>query len=399
MTYRYRAISKTGEYVEDVLYTEDEFEVLEMIKSKKLFPISIKKVRNERIYTYIFNTRIKRRDLSIFCRQFYSMIDGGVEMIECLEVLKTQTKNKRLKKATHHISMDIQKGYSLSKAMGKHMDIFPVILINMLEIGEITGNLDLSLKSMSIYFEKEDALERKITSSLIYPTLLTGISVIVLTFLITVIFPIFVEIFEYSELPLPWTTRFILNLGSYLSKYRYIFYGIIVFMISIIMYFRNFYKVKKLIHRFKIELSPMKGINRKIITSKLTRTLSILLSSGIPMIRSVEVTSRIIDNIYVEEKLMDGKEYIKEGCPLSKVIEDIGLFPPMVSSMINVGEVSGTLDELLYKTADYYDLEVETALHRLTILLEPVLLIIMSIFIGFIVFAIVLPIFDMVDII
>lgn len=399
MLYKYKAISENGESIEGIFQANSELEVLMMIRNNRWLPISIKENVDIGLKIPRFLSKVKRSDLVIFCRQFHTMVDGGIEILECLEILALQTKNKVLKRIFKSMSEDIQKGYTISKAMDRHREVFPPILINMVEVGEMSGNLDTVLKRMTIYFEKENKLENKIKSSLIYPTILMGISILVLTFILVVVFPIFIEIFEYNGIILPWPTRLLLKIGTSFISYWRILSMILTIMIFSTMYYRQTYSGRKFIDRFKIRVPIIRIIYIKVITSRFTRTFSILISSGIPLLQSLEIVGKALNNVYAQDKLIKAEEHIRKGYSLSKVVEDMRLFPAMVHSMIRVGEVSGSLDNMLHKTADFYDTELEIDFQRLTTLVEPVLLILMSIFIGFIVLAMVLPIFNMVDII
>lgn len=295
------------------------------------------------------------------------------------------------------MGLEVQKGTNLSGSMKKHKKTFPLILINMIEAGEASGNLDNILERMAVHFEKENKLESKIKSALIYPAVLIVVSIAVVVFMLVGVMPTLIGMFENSGTELPGITLFLLNLSNNLREYWYLYTGVIVGLSAFFIYYRTTLKGRKRLATLKIKTPFIKKTNEKIITSRFTRTLSTLMSSGIPLIEALEIAGNIINNQVIKEKLEDGIEGIKKGESLSKIIREMKIFSPMVYSMISVGEEAGSLDNILIKTADFYDDEVELSLQKMTTLIEPVLLIGMAIVIGFIVIAMALPMFDLVN--
>lgn len=399
MIYKYKAISQDGQFIKGTYEGDSEKDVLNMLRNKEYIPISIKKDIRIQYKNILFSKKVKRKDLAIFCRQFYTMINAGISIVKSLNILIEQTENKVLKQAIKFIYEDIQKGYTLSQSMGKQKRIFPEILINMIQAGEFSGTLDIVLERMSIHFEKESKLENKIKSAMIYPTILVFSSIAVIIFMLMAVLPTFVSIFTSSGILLPWPTRFILNISIYFQNYWYILLMIIIFIVGLIYYYKNTVIGKQRIDNIKLKIPGIRIISINIITSRFTRTLSTLISSGISLLDALTIVGKILNNREIESRLIKEVESIKRGVSLSTTIENIGIFPPIVNTMINIGEKSGSLDEMLYKAADFYDEEVESDLHKLTTLIEPILLIIMSVIIGFLVIAMTLPMFDMVNII
>lgn len=400
MIYNYKAVSNKGEIIEGSCEGENLDEVLEKIRTNKYLPISVEKSKNNRLRTNIaFKTKVSKKDMAIFCRQFYTMVDSGISIINCLEVLKKQTENKILKEAIGQVYNEVQRGMTLSEAMKKDKDIFPDFFINMVEIGEVSGTLDIILHRMSIYYEKEDKIESKVKSAIIYPTILIIVSVFVIIFLLTMVLPTFISIFESNNVLLPVPTRILLNISNSLKNHWYLYLILFLILILTINSYKQTQDGRIFFDRLKIKLPGIKKINSKIITSKFTRTLSTLLFSGIPLIQALKVVNKIIENEVVVKELEEAIESIEKGLPLWKSIEGISVFSPIVKSMINVGEESGSLDKLLDKTADFYEDEVDMLFQRMNTIIEPVLIIIMAFIIGFIVIAMAIPMFDMVNII
>ncbi len=397
MKFNYIAVTKSGFRVNGSVESTSENEVLRMIKSNGYLPVSIERDIESEAKFEILSKKVKKKDLAVFCRQFYTMLDAGINIVNSLDILSAQTENKTLKKAISDVAENVQKGVTLSEAMKMHPKVFPTILINMVEAGEVSGNLDTILERMAVHFEKENKTENKVRSSMVYPIVLMIVSVVVVIFMLIFILPTFVGMFEGSDTPLPLPTQILIGLSDFLQSYWYIFIGIIALLVFGITSYINSENGRRLYDGMKLKLPIIKGTTAKIVTSRFTRTLSTLMSSGIPLLRSMEVVSRVVNNKVVEEKLISGIEDIRRGVPLSRMIRDVEIFPPMVDSMVKIGEESGALDDILLKTADFYDEEVDVALTRLTSMLEPLMIVFMALIIGFIVIAMYLPMFEVVN--
>jgi type IV pilus assembly protein PilC len=397
MKFNYIAVTKSGFRVNGSVESTSENEVLRMIKSNGYLPVSIERDIESEAKFEILSKKVKKKDLAVFCRQFYTMLDAGINIVNSLDILSAQTENKTLKKAISDVAENVQKGVTLSEAMKMHPKVFPTILINMVEAGEVSGNLDTILERMAVHFEKENKTENKVRSSMVYPIVLMIVSVVVVIFMLIFILPTFVGMFEGSDTPLPLPTQILIGLSDFLQSYWYIFIGIVALLVFGITSYINSENGRRLYDGIKLKLPIIKGTTVKIVTSRFTRTLSTLMSSGIPLLRSMEVVSRVVNNKVVEDKLISGIEDIRRGVPLSRMIKDIEIFPPMVDSMVKIGEESGALDDILLKTADFYDEEVDTALTRLTSMLEPLMIVFMALIIGFIVIAMYLPMFEVIN--
>ena len=397
MIYKYKAVSQNGEIIEGVFQGSDESDVIAMLKGNNYLPMSIEKDLGAEAQIDIFAKKVKKKDLAVFCRQFYTMLDAGIGIVKCLEILEKQSENKNLVKAISGVHEDVQKGFTLSEGMKKHRKVFPQLLINMVEAGEVSGNLDTIMERMAVHFEKENKLEQKIKSAMIYPIVLAVVSIAVVIFLLVSVMPTFIGMFDSSGQALPKPTQILLNISNWLTEFWYLFIIIVVGLVVGFIVYKETPSGRTLIDSLKLKIPVVKDTNVKIITSRFTRTLSTLMTSGIPLIQSLEVVSRIVGNKVVHDRLEIAIDNIRKGVSLSRAIQDVRVFPPMVDSMINIGEESGALDDILYKTADFYDDEVEVALQRLTTLMEPVMLVFMAVIIGFIVIAMAMPMFDMVN--
>ncbi|NLN14718.1 MAG: type II secretion system F family protein [Tissierellia bacterium] len=395
MIFKYKSISQNGQIVEGFYEANSEEDVVAMIKGNNQLPISIERDIGRDAQVELFKPRVKKKDLAVFCRQLYTMIDAGLSIVKSLDVLALQTENKTLRNAIISVNEEVQKGLVLSEAMKKHRKIFPSILISMVEAGEVSGNLDIILERMASHFEKENKLENKVKGALLYPSVLIVVSIAVVIFMLVAVLPTFISMFEGSGAVLPGPTSLLINISSSLKIYWYL-YAAFVLILGISMYIFNQSDMgRRFFDSLKLRVPIVKSTSVKIITSRFTRTLATLISSGIPIIRAMEVVSRVVNNKLIEERLTESIEALRKGVPISRAVKDVGVFPPMVDSMIKIGEESGSLDDILNKTADFYDDEVEAALQKMTTLIEPLLIIGMALIIGFIVIAMTLPMFNM----
>lgn len=395
MRYKYKSISSDGRETEGLYVGDSETGLINMLKERKELVISIERDVQSEAQIELFKKKVKKKDLALFCRQFYTMISAGLGIVPCLEILVAQTQNKTFKNAIADTYEDVQKGLTLSESMKKHVDVFPTILVSMVEAGEVSGNLDTIMLRMAEHFEKENKIENKVKSSMIYPMVLGIATVAVVVFMLIFVMPTFIGMFEGSGTELPGPTKALINLSNSLKTYWYIYIAAVAAIVLGISTFKKSKDGTRFFDSMKLWLPIVRGTTIMLATSRFTRTLSTLMSSGIPLIQSLEVVSRVVNNSLIEERLQEGIENIRKGVTLSRTVKDVKIFPPMVDSMIKIGEESGSLDEMLYKTADFYDEEVETSMQKLTSMLEPLMIIVMALIIGFIVIAMYLPMFDL----
>ena len=395
MRYKYRSITPDGREVEGFYEGDSEAGLVKMLKERKELVISIERDIKSETRIELFKTKVKKKDLALFCRQFYTMISAGLGIVPCLEILVAQTRNKTFKNAIADAYEEVQKGKTLSQAMKEHTSVFPTILVSMVEAGEVSGNLDTVMLRMAEHFEKENKLENKIKSAMVYPAVLAVVSVVVVVFMLVFIMPTFIGMFESSGVELPGLTKVLLNISNSLKTYWYIYIGVILALVTGIRRYKKTEGGRRLFDSLKLRFPIVKGTTSMLITSRFTRTLSTLLTSGIPLIQALEVVARVVNNTIIEERMVEGIDSVRKGVSLARTVKDVGVFPPMVDSMIKIGEESGSLDDMLTKTADFYDEEVQTSLQKLTSMLEPIMLVVMGFIIGFIVIAMYLPMFDM----
>lgn len=341
------------------------------------------------------NRKVKVKPLAIFCRQFATLINAGITAVKSLDILYQQTEDKQMKAYIGRIYEAVQKGEAMSEAFKKQGLAFPELFNNMLLAGESSGNLDQVLLRLADHFEKENKLKNKIKGAMIYPAVLMTLTVVVVILMLTVVLPSFTGIILAGGGTIPLPTRILLGASDFLSHYWYIVAGIIILFTISWRAFKRSEKGHLWWDTFKLKIPIVKKSLRMIYSSRFSRTLSTLLSSGIQMLPSIEITARIIGNQLIHDKLKLSIEDIRRGAPLSLAMKKTEQFPPMIFNMISVGEESGQLDDILNKTANFFDEESDAAITRLVGLLEPLMIVFMAMIIGFVVISIALPMFTM----
>lgn len=394
--FKYKAMSEGGKRIEGEFTANAENEVLAMIRENGYYPIIIeeKLSRKEITFSQSF-TRIKAKDLAVFCRQVSTLLEAGADMLNTVNLLRKQSENKKLQNSLDQIYEDIQKGFTLSSAMRKFEYIYPSLLINMVASGEETGQLGSVFEKMAEQFERDTRINGKIKGALVYPAILSVMSIGIVIFLLTFIMPTFVDMFTGSGVELPAPTQFVINLSEGIKKYWYIIIIVIGMAAYAIRVFIRTEEGGKQFDRLKLNLPLIKSTSRKILTMRFARGLSTTLYSGLTMVNALEIVAKVIDNKLIETKLNYIREKVIKGVPLNEALESIEEFPPMLTAMVKIGEESGAIDNILDKTAKFYEQEVEEALQRLTTMIEPIMILIMGVLIGGIVIAMILPMFDM----
>lgn len=391
--FKYKAINSKGQRVEGSQSASSESQVREMLLSNQYYPLSIEKERSKRSFS--FNRKVKLKDIAVFSRQFYVMLDSGLPIGKALNILTEQSDNPKLREALIGVNADIKKGETLSSSMRKRKDVFPNLLTNMIDAGEKSGNLDIILKRMAEYYEKETKIRGKIKSAMIYPLVLAVVAIIAITFILTFVMPTFVQMFEENNVELPMSTKMVLDTSKILGKYGIIIFLILVIAIILLGKYLKSEKGQYILSVINLKIPLIKKLTQKIIVSRFTRTMGIVSSSGISLITSLEIVASVVGNKIAEKELLKVKEKVLKGEGLGDSIMKIKIFPPMLASMVKVGEEAGSLDSILDKTADFYDDELEREIQTATALIEPAMIVFMGIIIGFLIISILTPMFRM----
>jgi len=397
--FRYKAVQSDGKEVNEVMTAATLTEVQEKIRDKGLYLVHIREdvEKKSAAEELSFGGKVTAKQISIFCKQFATLLKAGVPVASGLDILYRQTENKKFKSALEDVYTEVQKGTQVSTAIRNHPKVFPSLMVNMVESGEMSGNLDNIMERLAIHYEKDAKINSRIKGAMIYPIALSVISVVVVIFLITVILPTFTGMFTSSGTELPLPTRILLGISDFIKDYWYIVIGAIVLLVFVINRYLSSTVGRYQFDALKFKLPVVKGSMDKIVTARFTRTLGSLLRSGIPLIDALELAGSVTGNVVIEEKVNYIASEVEKGETLGVALKRTPTFGPMVVSMIQIGEESGSLDQMLDKSADFYEQELEDAIDRLLKLMEPLLIVVMAVVIGFIVISMALPMFDMVN--
>lgn len=393
--FKYRAMNEAGERIEGTYEAASKDLVMDMISTNNYYPLKIEELNEGTKIDFSSMVRVKTKDIAIFCRQFYTMLDAGLSINSALHIMAEQITNKKLRSALVKVEEEVRKGATLSEAMKEQKQIFPELLVNMVETGEVSGNLDSIMLRMSNHYEKENKINNKIKNAMIYPIVLAIVAIAVITIILVFVMPIFVEMFTSSGVQLPTSTKILLGLSSGLRNNYILVLLSLTAIIFLIRYYLKTDNGELFINKVKLSFPIIKGLNEKIVVSRFTRTLATMLASGIPLVQGLQVVSSVVGNKIVQEALEKAREKVMMGEGLADPIKETRLFPPMLSSMIKIGEESGALDDILNKTADFYDEELDAAITAFTAILEPIMIVIMAVLVGFLMISILQPMFGM----
>ncbi len=392
--YSYTAITKQGKTQKGKLQAKDKEIASRLLKEGGLYPVEMTEETGLQ-KEISFGNSVKLKDITVFCQQFEAILTSGVSVLEGLALLEQQTENKYFSKIIAKVYESVESGETLSESMKKQQKVFPNILINMIAAGEASGNLEIAFKRMAEHFEKEHKLKQNIKKATMYPMVVSVIAVGVIIILLTAVVPTFVEMFDSIGAELPATTKALIGISNFVVKKWYIILLVLFASISSFIWYMKSEQGKISLSGIKLKLPVIGKVNVKIAASRFSRTLSTLLASGLPLLEAIEIVSRVVDNYKLEKGLMHAREQVSKGEALSKPVEDMGIFPPMITHMVKIGENTGQLEPILNKVADFYDSEVETAVSQMTTLLEPIIIVVLAVVVGFVVISIVQPMFGM----
>lgn len=394
--FSYVAVDKRGKEKRGSLEAETRESALEQLKAEGLIPVSVREqgALNKEI-DFSIGKKVKPRDLSVFCRQFVSITQAGVPMKEALQMLSEQTENKWLKCAISEVLLNVEKGNTLADSMRSQPDIFPPMLVNMVEAGEQSGSLEMAFSRMAVHFEKEAKLKATIKKATIYPIILVIAAIGVIAVMLLFVIPIFIDMFADLDIEMPALTMFVMNSSKWMTSHWYVLLAIIV---GVVVAYKLIYKTTQgrlTIDRIKMKMPLFGKLTVKTACSQFARTMSTLLMSGISTIDALETTSKIVNNIHYTNAMLKAREEVMKGIPLSEPLEASGIFPPMVYHMTGIGEETGNVEEMLEKMADYYDEEVEMTTQSVLAAMEPIIILFMALIIGTLVIAVISPIASM----
>jgi type IV pilus assembly protein PilC len=397
----YKVRDRTGKIFTGSIEGESKEIVISKLKEMDYFVTSIKQGRG----SFQFSTEItlfqsvKLEDLTIFYRQFATMINAGLTIVKCLDILAEQAENKLLAKVLKEVKENIESGSTLAEAFSKHSKVFSNLYISMIKAGEIGGVLDEVLNRIADLIEKEYALRQKVKSAMTYPLFVLGAAVLMAIFLLIFILPQFATVFQSFGAKLPALTMGLITLTRLFNRFWYVLLIVIVALVFALLAYTKTPTGRMNFDKFKLKAPIFGVILRKTAIVRFTQTLSTLIKSGVPILQALQVSSESIGNAVVALAVTDAKERIKEGQSISIPLAESGVFPPMVTQMILVGEESGELENMLINIATFYNQEVERAVERLTSVIEPIMMAFISLIIGTMIIAMYLPIFGMMNLI
>ncbi len=386
----------SGQILKGMLDVPTRDEVIAFIRKNRMILVSVREAPAQ-VRMPGFKKRVSTRDVVIFTRQFATMINAGLPLVQSLTILSAQTENKSLKDITKAVVYDVEAGNTLADALRKHPKAFSDLYVNMVAAGEAGGILDTILLRLATFLEKNDALVRKVKGAMVYPGVIMSVAVIAVAVLLIFVIPTFSAMFASVNMTLPLPTRIVMGASHVLLR----FWWLIFLVLGVgIWGFRAYYRTpggRKVVDGGMLRAPVIGDLLRKSAVSRFTRTLGTLISSGVSILDGLEITAKTAGNRVIHDAVMQSRQSIAGGETIAGPLQTSAVFPPMVISMISVGEQTGGLDDMLTKIADFYDAEVDVAVSALLSLMEPIMIVVLGVIVGGMVVAMYLPIFDMVN--
>lgn len=398
-TYLWKGRSPNGELLSGEYQTENKDELVSYLRKRKIIITSVREKSAQMSFKLPGKNRVSVKDISVFTRQFATMINAGLPMVQCLDILSQQCEKEFLKTSVARIMTDVEGGSTLGEAMARHPKVFNNLFVNMVEAGEAGGILDVILIRLATFLEKLDALQRKVKSALTYPAVVACVAIGATAFMLMFIIPTFAKMFTDFGGTLPLPTRIVIGISDFLRHFWWLLIAIIT---ASVIAFQRYYKTESgrlTFDKLMLKVPVLGMVIRKGSVARFTRTLGTLISSGVPILQGLEITARTAGNKVVEQAVLATRESISQGNTISEPLKACGVFPPMVTQMIAVGEQTGALDEMLDKIASFYDSEVDTAVDSLTAIIEPVMIVVMGVIVGGMLIAMYLPMFKLVTVV
>ncbi len=399
--FRYRGKNAAGKAVKGIVTADNESAASGKLRAQRIQVSSVKsasfdskKFKNDLI-ELLNKQPITVTDIAVFSRQFSTMINAGLPVLQALNIISEQAENKTFRKVINGLKDEIGSGGNLSDAMAKYPKVFDELYVNMIRSGELGGVLDVILDRLSTYMEKSDALKRKIKSALSYPTVVVSVAFLVVVFLMVKVVPTFQSVFTSFGAKLPGPTQVLVNVSNFFQHSWYIVFGAIGAIIALSKFIGSTKRGAFIIDSMTLRLPVFGELIRKSAVAKFARTLGTLLKSGVPILEALETVAKTAGNKLLEKIIMEARSSIREGQGITEPLKKGNVFPPMVVQMISVGEETGKIDEMLMKVADFYEDEVDTAVEGLSAMMEPLIIVFLGVTIGYIVVAMFMPIFNL----
>ena len=390
--YEYTAQTMSGEERTETIDLPSKEDVLAHLRKKRLKVVRVREKKSTGS-----KKKVPTRDVVIFTRQFATMINSGLPLVQALDILAKQTDNETLSEVTRAVVYDVESGNTLADALTKHPNAFSDLFVNMVAAGEAGGILDTILLRLAVFLEKNDAIIRKVKSAMVYPTVIFSVAGIAIVILLIFVIPTFQTMFASVAMELPLPTKIVIGMSEFLQSFWWALGGGAFGGVTAIKKWYTTDTGKLFLDRLLLNFPVLGDMLRKSAVSRFTRTLGTLISSGVSILEALEITARTSGNRVIHDAVMQARGSIAGGETIADPLARSGVFPPMVTSMIAVGEATGGLDQMLTKIADFYDDEVDTAVGTLLSLMEPVMIVVLGVVVGGMIVAMYLPIFNMIN--
>ncbi len=394
--YRYTGKTKKGRVLKGELEASDERIARIQLKRRNIEVTKLKQKPKDIFENISFmQPKVTNKDIVIFTRQFSTMIDAGLPLVQGLNILADQTENKTFKRILKQVTKDVEGGSTLADALGKHPRVFDSLFVNLVAAGEVGGILDTILQRLATYIEKAEKLKAQIKSAMAYPIVVLSIALLVIAVIMIFVIPVFQDMFSGFGKALPAPTLVVIAMSDFTKGNWYFIFG---GMLTFVWIFRRYSRTssgRRTIDSISLNLPVLGELIRKVAIARFTRTLGTMISSGVPILDALEITAKTAGNVIVEEVIFDARSSIAEGQTVAEPLSESAIFPGMVTQMISVGESTGALDAMLEKIADFYDDEVDAAVSAMTSMLEPLMILFLGGSVGGLVIAMYLPIFQM----
>lgn len=392
----YVAIDKSGKEIKGSKQADNEDQIIRELKGQGMIVLEVTEQNAmTRDINIDFGGKPTPRDLGVFCRQFSSITRAGVTIIEALNMLAESTENKKMQAALYAVRADVEKGETFGDSLAKHPKVFTELMIQMARAGEASGSLEISMERMAIQFERSAKTKALVKKAMIYPIVVAIVAVAVVVIMLVKVIPSYMVMFEELDTELPAITLLVVAMSDFIQAYWYIIVPVIIAVVFITRAFAGTLAGKHVFGKLQLKIPAMKNLVVKTASAQMARTLSTLLSAGVPLIEAVDIVSDTMTNIWFKEALKNAVQEIMIGAPLSQPLHASGLFPPMVYHMIHIGEEAGSTEEMLDKLADYYEEEVELAVQSFMAAMEPMIIIVLAGVVGFLIAAVLAPMVSM----
>jgi type IV pilus assembly protein PilC len=394
--YVWEGKTRAGGNLNGEIEAPNEAFVLAQLRRQQIVPVKVKpKAKDLGFKLPGFRAKVSQKELAIFTRQFATMIDAGLPLVQCLDILGMQQENQAFKSVILKVKEDVESGSTFADALTKHPKVFDELFVNLVAAGEVGGILDTILSRLAAHIEKAMKLAKKIKGAMVYPSTIIAVAIIVTVVLLLYVIPIFGKMFQDFGQALPAPTQFVLGLSDFTRKYFLLVIVVIAALVAALRWYRNRESGRRNIDALLLKLPIVGSLLQRIAVARFSRTLGTMVSSGVPILEGMDIVAKSAGNKVIEEAILKARMSISEGKTIADPLAEAKVFPVMVTQMVAVGEATGALDTMLNKIADFYDDEVDAAVEALTALLEPMLMIFLGVVIGGLVVAMYLPIFKL----